>query len=157
MIFFGWPWIWVILTDFESIKVFNAEWDEQDAERSLVFEISYKDYLVSEKLLFLSALYWAEGSKKDFGLSNTDPELIKIFVEGLRKVFKIDNKRFRISIRIYEDLDSEKSLAFWSKITGVAKKDFVSVNTLRGKKNGKLQRTADIALALWESEFYSPR
>lgn len=45
---------WVVLTDFESIKVFNTEWDEQDAERSLVFEISYKDYFTSDKLWFLS-------------------------------------------------------------------------------------------------------
>ena len=45
---------WVVLTDFESIKVFNAEWDEQDIERSLVFEIPYKDYLTNDKLWLLS-------------------------------------------------------------------------------------------------------
>jgi hypothetical protein len=40
-----------------------------------------------EKMLFLSALYWAEGSKRDFGLSNTDPDLICFFVTCLRDVF----------------------------------------------------------------------
>jgi len=45
---------WVILTNFESIKVFNAEWDEQDAERSLVFEIPYKNYPTNDKLRLLS-------------------------------------------------------------------------------------------------------
>ena len=35
---------WAILTDFESIKVYNAEWDEPRAENSLFFEIKYQDY-----------------------------------------------------------------------------------------------------------------
>jgi type I restriction-modification system DNA methylase subunit len=45
---------WAILTDFESIKVFNAEWDEQDVERNLAFEIRYQDYLTNDKLRLLS-------------------------------------------------------------------------------------------------------
>ena len=45
---------WAALTDFESIKVYNAEWDEPNAERSLVFEIFYKDYLTDERLWWLS-------------------------------------------------------------------------------------------------------
>ena len=31
---------WAVLTDFEDIKVYNAEWDEPDAERSLIFQIN---------------------------------------------------------------------------------------------------------------------
>lgn len=45
---------WAILTDFESIRVFNSEWDSPDPERSLLFEISYKDYLTDERLWLLS-------------------------------------------------------------------------------------------------------
>jgi hypothetical protein len=91
-----------------------------------------------EKMLFLAALYWAEGSKKDFGLSNTDPELIRIFVNGLREVYGITDERLRISVRIYEDLDRDKCLSFWSDIVGIAKEQFVGVNVLPGKKKGKL-------------------
>lgn len=92
-----------------------------------------------EKLLFLCALYWAEGSKKDFGLSNTDPELIKVFVEGLQEVFGIPKDRLRISIRIYEDLNKEKCLAFWSGVVGIPVEEFVGVDVLVGKKTGKLE------------------
>lgn len=91
-----------------------------------------------EKLIFLSALYWGEGSKGDFGLTNSDPDLIKVFVLGLKEVFKIRTDRLRISIRIYRDLDKDKCLKFWSKITEVPVSKFVSVNVLDGKKNGKL-------------------
>lgn len=92
-----------------------------------------------EKLLFVSALYWAEGSKKDFGLSNTDPELIRVFTNGIRGVFGIPNDRLRVSVRLYEDVDIDKSLLFWSEIVGIPKEKFVSTNVLTGKKKGKLQ------------------
>ena len=101
--------------------------------KSLIRELSYR-----EKFVFLSALYWGEGSKKDFGLSNTDPNLIKVFICCLKDVFKIDKSKLRVSIRIYEDLDINKCLNFWSKITGIRKEDFVNVNILAGKKKGKL-------------------
>lgn len=91
-----------------------------------------------EKILFLSALYWAEGSKKDFGLSNTDPNLIKVFVEGLRGVFGITDDRLRVSVRIYEDLDRERCLSFWSDVVGIPKEKFINVNVVAGKKKGKL-------------------
>lgn len=45
---------YAVLTDFESIKVYCSEWDESDVERSLILEISYKDYLTNEKLWLLS-------------------------------------------------------------------------------------------------------
>ncbi len=93
----------------------------------------------TEKLLFLCALYWGEGSKKDFGLSNTDANLISIFVNGLREIFGITNDSLRVSIRIYEDLDKDKCLEYWSKIVGLPQKKFVSVNILPGKKKGKLE------------------
>lgn len=92
-----------------------------------------------EKILFISALYWAEGSKKDFGLSNTDPLLIKVFVTTLREVFEIKDEEFRVSIRIYEDLNKDDCLEFWSKVVNIPKENFVNVNVLRGKKVGKLQ------------------
>lgn len=91
-----------------------------------------------EKILFLSALYWAEGSKRDFGLSNTDPNLIKVFVNGLRGVFGITDDRLRVSVRIYEDLDRERCLSFWSDVVGIPKDKFINVNVLQGKKRGKL-------------------
>ena len=99
----------------------------------------FKKLSRKEKLLFVSALYWAEGSKRDFGLSNTDPMLIKVFIDLLKDAFEVKQQEFRISVRIYEDLDREKCLAFWSGVTGIPKEKFVSVNVLRGKKKGKLE------------------
>lgn len=46
---------WVVLTNFEEIKVFNAEWDSPEPETSLFFELKYNEYLKNfEKLSLLS-------------------------------------------------------------------------------------------------------
>ena len=102
--------------------------------KELIRELSNK-----EKLILLSALYWGEGSKKDFGLSNTDPNLIRVFINCLKDVFEIDETKLRVSIRIYQDLDKNKCLDFWSKVTDIKKENFVNVNILAGKKKGKLK------------------
>ncbi|OGY11400.1 MAG: hypothetical protein A3A58_02320 [Candidatus Blackburnbacteria bacterium RIFCSPLOWO2_01_FULL_41_27] len=102
--------------------------------KRLVSRISKK-----EKSIFLSALYWGEGNKKDFIFTNSDPEMIQVFTRGLIKLFGVSKDDFKVSIRIFEDLDRNKSLKFWSRITGVPIKKFVSVNVLSGKKSGKLE------------------
>lgn len=94
---------------------------------------------VKEKILFLSALYWAEGNKKDFIFTNTDAEMIKVFVDGLRDVLGVENERISVSIRVYEDMDINKCLDYWSYITGIKKEKFLGVNVLNGKKKGKLE------------------
>lgn len=92
-----------------------------------------------EKMIFLSALYWGEGSKREFGLSNTDPDLVRVLIKGLDQALGISTDRLSLSIRIYEDLDKEKCLKFWSEVTGVPVDKFISVNVLKGRKVGKLE------------------
>lgn len=92
-----------------------------------------------EKLLLLATLYWGEGNKKDFILSNTDPKLIKLFASLLREILKINNDRLRGGIRIYEDIDKSKSLEFWSQATGIPKLNFSEIQVIDGKKSGKLE------------------
>ena len=132
-----------------SSEVLKAWRTKRGGRKNLKFEKEKKAFVEAkkeigklskkEKLLFLSALYWAEGNKKDFMLSNTDPKLIKVFVEGLRNIFEIDDERLKISIRIYEDMDKEKCLTFWSSLIGVPKQKFQNVYILKGKKQGKLK------------------
>lgn len=111
----------------------KAENDASEKAKTALKSLSNK-----EKMLLLSALYWAEGSKRDFGLSNSDPNLIKVFIKGLTEIFGINKDDMRVSIRIFEDMDKQKCLAFWSEITGVHVEKFVNVNVLEGKKKGKL-------------------
>ena len=129
----GYKQIWKSKQGGSVLRKKKAEDRAAEKASEMIKSISEK-----EKLIFLSALYWGEGGKGDFNLTNTDPELIKVFVRGLRDVLEIKTEDFRVSIRTYEDLDKNKCLDFWSKITGVPKDKFVNVDVLKGKKEGKL-------------------
>lgn len=113
----------------KSIKEFEKSRDEAGL---LVGTLNRK-----EKILIGMALYWGEGSKGDFSISNTDPNLIKTFISCLAEL-GISNKRLSLSLRIFEDLDTKKVCNYWSRITGIPKKEIKYVNILNGKKNGKL-------------------
>lgn len=102
--------------------------------KDLVGDINYKNWV-----LIATALYWAEGAKRDFSFSNTDPRMVKVFIYVLRNIFKIKNDDLKVSLRLYEDLDKNKCIRYWSKIIGINLSGNVSINTLKGYKMGKLQ------------------
>ncbi|MBU4141571.1 N-6 DNA methylase [Patescibacteria group bacterium] len=52
---------WVVLTDFEAIKVFNTEWDEPDIQSCRYIEIPWTEFLTSEKLWWLSREAFQKG------------------------------------------------------------------------------------------------
>ncbi|MFA5770634.1 MAG: hypothetical protein WC894_04035 [Patescibacteria group bacterium] len=116
---------------FKRMKI--KEQISEEKARKAIISLSNK-----EKIIFLSALYWGEGNKKDFNLINSDPDLIKVFINGLASLFDVKKDDLKISIRIFEDLDKSECLNFWSTITGVPVNKFVRVNILKGKKKGKL-------------------
>lgn len=115
-----------------KIKLLKEEKAFGDAKK-LIRALSSK-----EKLLFLCALYWAEGNKKDFILTNSDPNLIKVFISGLRDILLIPEDKIQVSLRIYEDIGREESLSFWSKIVKIPEENFLAVHRLCGRKKGKL-------------------
>lgn len=119
-----------------SSKIMSAkQWSVAETKASQLLQtINNK-----ELALFGAALYWAEGSKKDFGLSNTDPAMITVFLYILRKIFHVPDNDIKISIRIYEDLNRNACIRFWSKTTGIKLGRKTSINVLRGSKKGKLQ------------------
>lgn len=89
--------------------------------------------------LIAAALYWAEGSKKDFSITNSDPDLVNVFVSAMRFVFGVKDNDFKISLRLYEDIGVEQAIGFWSKVLKIDLKERVSINVLKGKKIGKLK------------------
>ena len=113
----------------------ERDWVEaRTRAKKTVQSITHKDLV-----LIGAALYWADGSKKDFGLSNTDPVLIRIFLFILRNAFDVKDIDLKVSLRIYEDLDKTACLRFWSRVTGIKLNKSTSINILHGSKKGKLK------------------
>ncbi|KKT92354.1 MAG: hypothetical protein UW94_C0019G0008 [Parcubacteria group bacterium GW2011_GWA2_45_14] len=90
-----------------------------------------------DMLIIAACLYWGEGNKKEFNISNTDPYLIETFLECLKKL-GIAKSRLKFSIRIYEDIDQREAKRYWARLARIKPSDILSVNVLSGKKVGKL-------------------
>jgi hypothetical protein len=83
-------------------------------------------------------LFWGEGTKRGKGgmrLSNSDPKLIRKFIEFLEKFLTIDKNKLKISIQIFGDISPQKSLAYWIKELNLKKEQFYKplVIEVRGK------------------------
>jgi len=80
-------------------------------------------------LLFLvgMALYWAEGAKnssESVKFSNSDEKMIALAMRWLREICKVPENKFRIHIHMHSLHCRKNIIDYWSKITGVPKKQF---------------------------------
>ncbi len=92
-----------------------------------------------ELLLVGAALYWAEGHKKLFvkngreitshavSLTNSDPELVGIFLRFIREVCKVDEQKIKASIRMFEHQNEDHVFQYWHTVTGIQKGNFGKV------------------------------
>ena len=72
-------------------------------------------------------LYWGEGTKSNkhsIRLGNTDPRLIKKFLELLITIYGIDRTRLQFGLQIFSDMNPEEALRFWQKTLGVQSNQF---------------------------------
>lgn len=75
-----------------------------------------------EKTLFYLAigLYLGEGKKKGDGcklvLGNTDPLIIRIFLKFLREICGVEERKIKLELNIYDDVDLKVALEYWSLV-----------------------------------------
>lgn len=86
-----------------------------------------------EKWLFGIALYWAEGTKPKshrpsvrVEFANSDPLMVKLYLEWLIDIVRIDPSRIKFGLYIHENKRSEieKEKKFWSEIIGFPMNSF---------------------------------
>lgn len=85
-------------------------------------------------------LYWGEGDRLTNGqtrLSNADPELIKLYIEFLRKACRVPEEKIKASLLIYPDIDEESNRRFWSFATGIPFSRFSKSVRIEGKHKTK--------------------
>lgn len=61
-------------------------------------------------------LYLAEGTKRNLGritLTNTDPKIIRFFIDWVIKFYKFPREKFKIYLQLYPTMDLENELNFW--------------------------------------------
>ena len=89
-------------------------------------------------------LYWGEGTKKGNSVvfSNSDPEMVVLFLKFLRKICNINKKRIRALLHIYKNQNERKIKKYWSKKTMVPIRQF-SKSFLHNKKKGTYKKNSE--------------
>jgi hypothetical protein len=91
-------------------------------------------------------LYWGEGTKANknsIRLGNTDPFLIKKFIEFLIRMYGIEKGDLKFGLQIFSDIQPEKALKFWLSVLKVSRSQFqkiiVTPSRARGTYRKKLE------------------
>ncbi|MDP3985134.1 MAG: hypothetical protein Q8P82_00045 [bacterium] len=102
-------------------------------------------------------LWWAEGTRArrdkrwengwmyhvDF--TNTDPEMIKVFLDFLRNDIGIQENRLKLQLQIHEGDDQELFESFWSDVTNIPRERFTkTIIRPIGNKIGKTKGTCKV-------------
>ena len=83
-----------------------------DAERIAATFLSGED---RELVMSVSMLYWAEGHKKSFVFTNTDDQMLKLYVQFLNKILGVKREDYRVLIRTSDPIVPDSALLHWSK------------------------------------------
>lgn len=91
-------------------------------QRKLVFPLSKREYFLAG--LFL---YWGEGYKSQLtklSISNTDPSIIKFFINWLIRSLSIPKEKIKIQLHLYTDMNVREKINFWSKTLNIPLNQF---------------------------------
>jgi transcriptional regulator with XRE-family HTH domain len=117
------------LEEYNKLKSEKVRKENQKIKKAASSQIrSLSEY---ELLLVGTSLYWSEGWKKEspekyHGISfvNSDPNMVKLFLNFLRKVMKIPEEKIKVNLRIHPNINAKRAINFWSKITKIPKEKF---------------------------------
>jgi|WetSurMetagenome_2_1015567.scaffolds.fasta_scaffold58930_3 hypothetical protein len=104
--------------------------------------------------LLCSILYWAEGSKHCslVSFTNSDPEMISIFLKLFRSAFELDESKFRCLVHIHEYHNDEEEKLYWSNITAIPVSQFnKSYHKPHTGKRKKLDYHGTISIRYYDS------
>jgi len=125
--------LWRVKRGGSKFKAFKEREQAKIKARSLLSSISERD-----KLLVLAGLYWGEGTKSALNFINSDPTMVRVFVECLRTL-QIKNDQLRVGIRFFEDMNKKETVTFWADTLKIPKEKITSFEIIKGKEKGKLK------------------
>ncbi|OGN10190.1 MAG: hypothetical protein A3J46_04755 [Candidatus Yanofskybacteria bacterium RIFCSPHIGHO2_02_FULL_41_11] len=83
-------------------------------------------------------LYLAEGSKRDYSriaLANTDPGIIKFFINWMVRFLKVDRRKLKAELHLYENMNIRQEEEFWRKEIQFSDKQFFKPQVRKLKKS----------------------
>ena len=143
------PWSKKIKSDLNSLRIGNAKKNLSKANTTRLNNLilKRKEYIREARFefnkhvkspLFLIGLgiYWGEGDKTNNGrvaVINTDPGLLQIVAKFYRHCLGVSESRLRVGLFIYEDINRNKAIKFWSQKLKISQTQFIKIQTLKSR------------------------
>lgn len=112
-----------------SSSTFNAARGKEESFKKELHHLADKVIMDSDLAkIFVSLLYWCEGSKHPsssfVAFSNSDPLLVKTFLTFLRHGFKIKETKLKVILQLHSTHPQRTTMQFWSDLLQVPLKQF---------------------------------
>lgn len=122
-------------------KNLNLRKQYQDEGKSLA-----KKYINESLFIMGCSLYWAEGNKSRnmMGFSNSDPNMLKLFMRFLMTYFNANKEDFKVNLHTHKDNGKpiNEIMKYWMEVLDLPEKammkpyvDIRQVSGSRGRKN----------------------
>ena len=103
-------------------------------------EIKNKLLPLSNKNLYIAGLflYWGEGNKASshtISINNTDPSVLKFTKYWYLNALNIKEKKMKISLHLYKDMNILKEINYWSRQLHIPKSQFIRPYIKESKKS----------------------
>ncbi len=91
-----------------------------------------------------SMLYGGEGTKSGNSvvLSNSDPDIICLFLKFLRKICGVSDSRLRVLLHYYSDQNENELTQYWARVTNIPRSQF-SRSFLHKKSAGSYKHRSE--------------
>ncbi len=117
-----------ILGQYKSIEIARKKRLLQEQILSIEASMLLSKITITPELskLLCSLLFWCEGAKvtTQVKFTNSDPTLMRLFLDLLRLGFKIDESKLRILMHLHEYHIESKQKQFWKDITRIPYNQF---------------------------------
>lgn len=121
---------------------------------------------MDKKTIIALIIWWCEGTKArrhkryfntyycPIEVINSDPRIIRIFVDFLRKKMKVPNHRIKGQIQIHEGDDKEYIEKFWEEQTKIPRSQF-NKTIIREKGNKPNKNKGTFKLRLYDKILFT--
>ncbi|MBI2048194.1 MAG: hypothetical protein HYT27_03565 [Parcubacteria group bacterium] len=96
------------------------------------------------KKSILAVLYWAEGAKHErvSGLKfvNTDPNLMRLYLQLLRTCYTIDERRLRIRLHVHYYHKIREVKKFWSELLNISISQFAAAYVKKRSRKKRFRK-----------------
>lgn len=112
--------------------------EAREEARNDLLELKYNPLFIAGLML-----YWGEGdklTKYSTAITNTDPDLIRLYVSFLKNACRIPEEKIKAHVLVYPDLNEENCRKYWARESSIKLSHFTKSTTILGRHKTRRMR-----------------